>query len=123
MIALCIVGHLIVYYVDFIGYRQKVQNIVLENVDLSKVEDGFYEGEYDVGYIYAKVKVEIKDGMIVSIDLLEHRNERGKSAESILDYVLVNQRIKVDAISGATNSSKVIMKAIENAVGVHCNNE
>lgn len=122
VMALCIVGHIIAYYVDFIAYQHKVQNIVFKNIDLTKVEDGTYEGEYDVGYIYAKVKVEIKDGMIVSIELLEHRNEKGKPAERILDDVLVNQKIDVDVVGGATNSSKVIKKAIENAVN-SCDNE
>lgn len=114
--ALCMAGHVIVYYMDFAEYQHKVRNIVVSNVDLEKVEDGTYEGEYDAGYIYAKVKVEIRKGRIVSIDLLEHRNERGKPAEGILDEVMEKQQIDVDVVSGATNSSKVIKKAIENAI-------
>ena len=69
-----------------------------------------------MGYIYAKVEVEIIEGKIVSLNLLEHRNERGKRAENIIDIVLSEQKIDVDAISGATNSSNVIKKAIENAI-------
>ena len=53
---------------------------------------------------------------IVSINLMEHRNERGKTAEVIVDNVVATQKIDVDAVSGATNSSNVIKKAIENAV-------
>lgn len=58
---------------------------------MGNVEDGIYEGEYDVGYIYARVEVEVKDGMILSINLLEHRNERGQHAESIIDDIISKQ--------------------------------
>ena len=48
--------------------------------------------------------------------MLKHITERGKSAESILSDMLDKQSVKVDAVSGATNSSKVIMKACENVL-------
>lgn len=116
IMAVSIVGHILVYYIDFVAYKQKVENTVINEVDLLNIKDGIYEGEYDVGYIYAKVEVEMSAGKIVSVTLLEHRNERGKSAEVILDDVIEKQKIDVDAVSGATNSSKVIKKAIENAI-------
>ena len=47
---------------------------------------------------------------------MEHRNERGKAAEVIVGNVVATQEINVDAVSGATNSSNVIKKAIENAI-------
>lgn len=58
----------------------------------------------------------IEDGNIVSINLIEHRNEKGKTAEKILDNIVATQEIDVDAVSGATNSSNVIKKAIEDAL-------
>ena len=116
LMAVCIVWHVVVYFMDFIEYQRNVDSIVFENIELSDVEDGTYVGEYDAGYIYAKVEVMIEDGRIVSINLMEHRNERGKTAEVIVDNVVATQKIDVDAVSGATNSSNVIKKAIENAV-------
>lgn len=108
--------HMVVYFVDFAEYQNKISSIEIDNVDLSQIADGSYEGEYDAGYIYAKVRVEVKDGKIESVTLLEHRNERGEPAEIITDDILEQQKIDVDAISGATNSSKVIQKAVENAI-------
>lgn len=108
--------HIVAYFIDFNQYQQKIANIEVKEIDLSDVEDGVYEGDYDAGYIYAKVRVQIKAGKIASVTLLEHRNERGKPAEVIIDDVLRKQQIDVDAVSGATNSSKVIQKAIENAI-------
>ena len=113
----CIIGHIVTYFADFMEYQNNIENIEIGMVDCSDLEDGMYVGEYDAGYIYAKVKVQVKDEKIVSIDLLEHRNEKGKPAEQIIDDILKRQQIDVDEVSGATNSSKVIKKAIENAIG------
>jgi uncharacterized protein with FMN-binding domain len=80
------------------------------------VKDGEYIGEKNVGYVYCKVKVTVKDHTMVGIDILEHRTERGKPAEAVTYEMLTKQDVKVDAITGATNSSTVIMKAAENAL-------
>lgn len=116
LMAIGIIGHFTAYIIDFNNYQKSVANIEFADIDLEKVEDGTYRGEFDAGYIYAKVEVEIKDGAIVSISLLEHRNERGKRAEDIIDDVISEQKTDVDAVSGATNSSNVIKKAIEKAI-------
>lgn len=114
--AACLVWHVVIYMIDFREYRGNVENITFEDIDLSEVKDGTYTGEYDAGYIYARVEVKMEDGNIISIKLLEHRNEKGKSAEKILDRIMKTQEIDADAVSGATYSSNVIKKAIENAL-------
>ena len=111
-----IVSHMISYMIDFNNYQQKIDAIAFSNIDVTTIADGTYEGAYDAGYIYAKVAVEIKAGKITSISLLEHKNERGKAAERITDDMLTQNQITVDAVTGATNSSNVIKKAVENAV-------
>ena len=116
IVAICIVGHIVTYIIDFKNYQQKVTNIVFEDIELANMKDGTYQGEYNVGYIYAKVEVEIRNHKIVSINIVEHRNERGEPAEKIIDDMVVKQEIYVDAVSGATNSSNVIEKAVENAL-------
>ena len=123
LMAIGIIVHITTYLIDFNRYRKNVASIKFDDINLENVEDGIYRGECDVGYIYAKVEVEIKEGMIVSFDLLEHRNERGKRAESIIDDIMLKQKIDVDAVSGATNSSNVIKKAIENALQTEVNVE
>ena len=116
VLAFAIVVHVISYYVDYNNYQESISSIKLEGINLKNVSDGEYIGEYDAGYIYAKVKVTIKKNKIYNIDILKHDNERGQRAESIIDSIIQKQRFDVDAISGATNSSLVIEKACENAV-------
>ena len=106
----------IIYLKNVADYKQAVKETTFEEINISDISDGIYVGEYDVNFIYAKVEVTVQDGEITNINILEHRNERGKTAEAITNKIVNEQRIDVDAISGATNSSTVIKKAVENAL-------
>ena len=104
------------YLKSVADYRQAVRETTFEDINISDIPDGVYVGEYDVDFIYAKVEVTVQNGEIANINILEHRHERGKAAEAITNKIVDEQKIDVDAISGATNSSTVIKKAVENAL-------
>ena len=106
----------IIYLKSVADYKQAVKETTFEDINISDIPDGVYVGEYDVDFIYAKVEVTVQNGEITNINILEHRHERGKTAEVITDSIVDEQKIDVDAISGATNSSIVIKKAVENAL-------
>ncbi len=106
----------IIYLKSVSDYKQAVKETTFEEINISDISDGVYIGEYDVDFIYAKVEVTVQNGEITNINILEHRHERGKTAEVITDSIVDEQKIDVDAISGATNSSIVIKKAVENAL-------
>ena len=106
----------IIYLKSVADYKQAVKETTYEDIHISDIPDGVYVGEYDVDFIYAKVEVTVQNGEITNINILEHRHERGKTAEVITDSIIDEQKIDVDAISGATNSSTVIKKAVENAL-------
>lgn len=94
-----------------------IQEEALDIIDFSTYEDGTYEGLYFYEeQIGAKVEVYIKNGRLDDIVLVEHVYGLGGKAESIIDYVILEQSLDVDYISGATTSSKVILLAIENAM-------
>lgn len=98
-------------------YQDAVKNISYQSIDLSSIPDGDYIGECDVEIIYAKVVVTMTNGRIAEIKLLEHRQERGSNAEIVVvNNIIKEQRIDVDTVAKATNSSKVIKKAVENAL-------
>lgn len=110
------IASLLIYLNIVNNYREKVANTQISNVTLSEIPDGSYIGDYDVGFIYAKVEVTVRNGRITDIKLLEHKNGKGKEAERIIDDILNTQSLNVDAVSGATNSCIVIRKAIEVAL-------
>jgi uncharacterized protein with FMN-binding domain len=104
------------YLISVRQYKDTVAGFTYANADASGIPDGVYVGECDAQYIYARVEVTVKDGRMTDIRLLEHRNERGAAAEDIGDEIVARQKIDVDAVSGATNSSEVIKKAVDNAL-------
>lgn len=103
-------------YIDLRKYQQQIKDIKVENIDLTQIQDGIYVGNAEVLWIAADVKVIVKAHKIESVDLIRHKNERGSGAEVIPERVVEAQSLQVDTVSGATNSSKVILKAIENAL-------
>lgn len=104
------------YLIAVQKYKKAVSEIKIGSVDLSKVSDGKYSGSCDAVFVGSEVLVTVKNNKIEDIILITHKTERGKSAEVIQDEVLKSQSLQVDTISGATNSSKVILKSIENAL-------
>jgi uncharacterized protein with FMN-binding domain len=108
--------HIAANVVALNNYQQEAKAIQITDVDLSQIDDGMYTGVCDIGYIYAKVSVTVRSGAITDVTILEHRNERGQSAERIADDVVTEQRVTADAVSGATYSSNVIRRAICNAL-------
>jgi len=97
-------------------YKSVISEIKIDSVDLSEVSDGKYTGSCDAAFVSAKVTVTVNNHKITDIVLIDHKNEKGKPAEVIPAKVMEFQSLEVDTISGATNSSKVILKAIENAL-------
>lgn len=87
------------------------------SIDPALLKDGIYEGCYRGGPNKAVVRVSIAEGRISSIKVVEHQAWRGRKAEKpIVERIIATQSTTVDAVSGATNSSRVIMNAVQNAV-------
>lgn len=84
----------------------------------NELADGVYEGRYSSFPNSAVVRLTIADNRIEKVELVEHRaSSRGRTANDIIPARIVEQQsTKVDAVSGATNSSRVIMNAAEDAL-------
>lgn len=104
------------YMIRTKNYGDKIDATIISDVDLTTIADGTYTGTYDVDFISAKVEVIVEKNIIKNITLLEHHNDRGAAASTITETMVEEQKIDVDAIASATNSSKVIKKAVENAL-------
>lgn len=93
-----------------------LNDIQIKNVDLAKVPDGVYTGSFKEFPVGAEVSVTVKDHLIKNVVLIKHENGQGSGAEILTSKVVETQSIELDAVSRATYSSKVILKAIENAL-------
>ena len=70
-----------IYLKSISDYKAKVAALTFDEIDLTKVEDGIYEGQCDTGIVRARVQVTVRNHRLESIDLLEHENGRGTPAE------------------------------------------
>jgi uncharacterized protein with FMN-binding domain len=97
-------------------FTDDINKLVISPIDLSAIKDGNYEGAQDNKLVTAKVSVQVQSGKIAELKLLEHSHGPGHGADAILDRVVATQSLQVDSVSGATYSSKVVLKAIEIAL-------
>lgn len=110
-------GGYIFFFAPILQERSAVRDLEYQDVDLSQVPDGDFYGEFGYGsHLYA-VEVSVRAGRIVAIDVVNNRtSEHAIKAEEVTEKVLQAQSVNVDAVSGATTTSKAILKAIENAL-------
>ena len=98
-------------------FSKEVAQIEVSNIDMDRIDDGIYTGEFYMSdFVGAKVKVTVDNNEITKIEFLDHKYGKGRKAEVITEDVIEKQSLEVDAISGATGSSRVILKAIEDAL-------
>jgi uncharacterized protein with FMN-binding domain len=95
---------------------EKLSDMPVSDVELKKIADGAYSGTYSAFPVSVEVKVTVKDHAITMIQIVKHDNGQGAPAEVLPEQVIKAQSLQVDTISGATYSSKCILKAIENAL-------
>ncbi len=106
-------------FIFFLYYgKSETLNLTINAVDLSKVTDGSYKGSYSKGRFSYKVEVTVKDNRIESVNILSEPSvfSAQELDNTIISRVLQQQSLKVDAVTGATASSKALLKAIENAL-------
>jgi len=84
---------------------------LIEKIDMMEVQDGEYSYRFGKIPVVADLIVIVKDHAITSITMNEQFSGPGYEALETIDRILLKQEAKVDVVSGATTSSKVIMIA------------
>lgn len=121
-ILLCIlfICFLIIYFNVIKPINQtkiEVRNMKIEDVDLNNVKNGTYSGDYNYGAFYCAVEVTVLNHKISDIKIVENEDTKyAKKAEDVILKVIEKQKVNVDTVSGATTTSKALLKATENAL-------
>ncbi|MBD3391061.1 MAG: FMN-binding protein [Chitinivibrionales bacterium] len=100
----------------FVRTTNTIKGMRVENIDFEDVKDGSYEGAVNAVLVSARVRVDVKDGAVTGIEILEHNHGPKYSGGPMVQRILDAQSLEVDAISGATGSSVAICKAVEKAL-------
>src|SRR5690554_661444 len=118
--------------VDVVSGATMTSNAILEAVKIAlesepgvsapvmEFADGVYEGVSDAGmYPGLKVQVTVEGGKIVEVKVLAHEETPGISDPAISgvpEAIVAANSYEVDAVSGATFTSKAIMEAVKLAL-------
>lgn len=98
---------------------EQIKNMEISHVDLSTVPDGEYVGEFPFRENYRyRVRVTVKSGRMETIEVLENgtENQYAQKGLGVVPRMLEKQSPQVDAITGATVTSKALMKCVEKAL-------
>ena len=96
---------------------RKIREMEINDVDLSRIEDGEYVGSFTHHDFIYKLQVEVRDRRIVDIRVLSFKNGKHRDkALAVIPRVLEKQSLGVDVVTGATKTSKILLKAIESAL-------
>jgi len=89
----------------------------VEQVDLTGVPDGTYRGEFDLkDELIYDVYVTIKDQQISGIEVDSEDLVFLKKPAELIEKVVQAQSVEVDAVSGASASSMILLRAIKDAL-------
>jgi uncharacterized protein with FMN-binding domain len=116
IIILAIIAIIAGIFITFLYYgKSDTLNLTINQVTLSQIQNGTYQGSYSKGRFSYKVEVTVNDHKIENVKILRSYNP--SLEETLVSRVLQKQSPKVDTVTGATASSNALLKAIENALG------
>ena len=94
-----------------------VRQMDIHNVEVVNIRDGEHFGSFSYGGFEYKVKTIVNEHKITDIIILQNRDAKHSiRAEGVVAEIIKNQTPNVDAVSGATTTSKALMKAVENSL-------
>jgi len=101
-------------WVLYSGYLIRTSaRVILSPLNLANVADGVYDGSARILHVAPKLQVTVAGGKITAIAVV---SPVAGDVNGLTARVIEAQSLNVDAISGATVSTKAVLKAIDNAL-------
>lgn len=95
----------------------EIKRLTINNVDLSQKADGVYRGSYHKGRWNYDVEVSVANHRIADIKETNPSMQMTKElTKKITEKIIAGQKLKIDAVSGASVNTKAICKAVEIAL-------
>ncbi len=93
-----------------------VRSAPLAAVDLNQVADGTYQGRFGDFLVSTTVEVTVAQHRITAVRVIDQHCGPGYEAKGTAERIVAAQSPVVDAVSGATGSSRCIMVAVYRAL-------
>jgi uncharacterized protein with FMN-binding domain len=116
VIGVLLVAGLVGYGVFKARYREMVETTEeayrqIGAIETDSLADGTYRGSFGAWLAAVELEVVVEDHHIDTIRILDQKSGKGYEARETVDRIIAAQSPKVDAVTGATGSSKCIMIA------------
>jgi uncharacterized protein with FMN-binding domain len=96
---------------------RRVSEMKINDVSIASIPDGTYTGSHTFGGFTYSVRATVIEGRVEKVRVLHNRDtRRAEKAESVVRRVVAKQNVDIDAVSGATATSKALLKACERAL-------
>ena len=116
VILLLVAGGIVAILMESAKLRS-IRQMQISHIEPAFISDGVYLGAASDGSFTYEVVVTVKGKTIVEVTAVSNRaTPYARYDEGVFDRVLNNQSPAVDTISRATTSSKMLLKAVENAL-------
>lgn len=116
-IILGILAAIILVFTIFISRGLSIKDDIIQNIDISKVPDGVYQGKYSGNRFANELQVTVVDGKISNIVIVKDMIIAIPDLSAkLFDEIRAEQSLQVDTVSGATVSTKAYLKAVEDAL-------
>jgi uncharacterized protein with FMN-binding domain len=100
--------------------HKEILSLSFEQIDFDNLKDGIYEGYFEggmYGWRENRIRITVDSGMITDIRVLEHKeNQSEEFTGGLFGRVLEERSLEVDAVSGATLTSRAYLKGLEDAL-------
>jgi uncharacterized protein with FMN-binding domain len=106
----------IAYSLRFRQMVKRIDGVIIKDVNLAQIEDGVYAGEFGDFLVNVQLEVTVQEHRITGIKITDQRSSGGHEGLEVIDRIIKAQSPKVDAVTGATGSSRCIMIAVQNAL-------
>ncbi len=101
------------------GAYKEIRRMPIADVDVTQIPDGVYRGAFTYGgggFTYI-VDATVAGGRIIAVHVVRNRDTpHARKAEGVIPKIVAADSPAVDAVTGATTTSKALMKAVENAL-------
>jgi uncharacterized protein with FMN-binding domain len=109
-------GGILINHLAGMAQRFKVELSQSAPVDLARIKNGTYSGNYGFFVVSVSLEVTVQDHKITKIVILKENCGKGYEALATIDRIIQAQSPKVDAVTGASSSSRCIMIAVDRAL-------
>ena len=86
------------------------------NVSLEQVPDGFYKARTETSFLHVELQVQVESHKIVKIEVIEADGIDAVPAKPVLDKMITENKIAVQAIKGAELGSLVYISCVDKAL-------